>query len=101
MDPFFLRLSGAYVFSAKFLLGGDSWVSAAACAAPGLSLLPVVPKTEEQGAVGVLKPLTSQGSQEQRSSLYKTTADRLKVSFTRPAPLLVHDVLPERDAGTR
>ena len=60
MDPFFLRLSRAsYVFSAKLLLGGDSWVSAAACAAPGLSLLPVVPKTEEQGAVGVLKPLTS------------------------------------------
>ena len=47
---------GVVCFQCQVFVGGDSWVSAAACAAPGLSLLLVVPKTEEQGAVGVLKP---------------------------------------------
>ena len=32
---------------------------------------------------------------------FKTTSHRPEVSPTRPAPLLVHDVLPERDAGAR
>jgi len=49
-------LSGGCTFSVPSLERGDSWVSAGACAAPGLSLLPVVPETEKQGAVGILKP---------------------------------------------
>ncbi len=51
-------LAGGCTFSVPSLERGDSWVSAGACAAPGLSLLPDVPETEKQGAVGILKPRT-------------------------------------------
>ena len=44
----------------------------------------------------------SHGSCGQRSRLdTETTYDRPEVSPTRPAPLLVHVVLPERDVGAR
>ena len=57
VDPFPER--GGQTFSVPSLERGNSWVSAGACAAPGLSLLPVVPKTEK-------KALWASSSQDRR-----------------------------------
>ena len=103
MDPYSLRLSGASnVFSAKFFRGGTAGSAPLRAQLQASRCCQLCPKQRSKAlwASSSHEPCKDHRNRDRVLTL-KTTSKRLEVSLTRPAPLLVHDVLPERDAGTR